>query len=172
MGLAIEHISTITAATHQRPPGMFRKGFEVLLYVCRALTLLAGKVCHDTAVLSTTGLGLVAGYRLGLAIAFSDYAAGFNIEGGADVIPDTVGTPLGKFLVIGVAGSTVRMTGNLALGIGEVAEEVANGFQFVMVLGLDVRLVGIEVDRQHGRFAAEALGGCGSLGCYRCRGRW
>jgi hypothetical protein len=42
-----------------------------------------------------------------------------------------------------------------------------------MIMGLDVPLVGIEIDLQHGRIVAESLGSCGSLGRKRCRGgRW
>src|SRR6185369_3131161 len=49
------------------------------------VTLLAGKVCHDAAILRPAGLGLVAGDRLGLAVAFGDDTAGIDIEGCADV---------------------------------------------------------------------------------------
>ena len=131
--------------------------------------LIAGKVSNYTAVLRPAGLGLVAGDRLGLAVAFGGYAVGIDPEGCANVAPDAFGTAIGKFLIMCVAGGAVSMTGNLTFGIGEIHEEVANGFQFVMVLVLDVGLVGVEIDRQHGRFAAESLGSRGSLGRKRCR---
>ena len=137
---------------------MFRKGVVVQACHTYYVILLAGKVCLDTAVLRLAGLGLVAGDRLGLAIPFGSYASGIDPEGCANVAPDAFGTAVGKFLVICVGADTVGVAGNFTLGVGEIHEEVANGLQFVMVLGFDVGLVGVEIDRQHGRLAAESLG--------------
>src|SRR5450631_372909 len=151
---------------------MFRKGVGVRVCIAYYVRLLAGEVCHYAAILSPAGFGLVAGDRLGLAIAFGGYAAGINVEGFADVFLDTFGTALGKFLVMRVAGGAVGMAGNFTFGVGKIHQKVANCLQFVMVPGLDVGLVGVEIDRQHSRLAAEPLGSCGSSGRKRCWGRW
>ena len=69
------------AVTQQRPSGIFRKGVGYRPASDMAATLLAGKICYDTTILRTTSLGLVACYRLGLAVAFGGYATGINLEG-------------------------------------------------------------------------------------------
>jgi hypothetical protein len=133
--------------------------------------LLAGKVCLNSAVFCLAGLGLVAGDRLGLAVTLCGYASGIDPEGCANITPDAFGPAIGKFQVICVAADAVSMAGNLTLGIGKIHEEVANGLQFVMVLWLDVGLVGVEIDRQYSRLAAESLGSrCLYMGGYHHHG--
>src|SRR5450631_2742758 len=99
---------------------MFRKGVGVRVCFTYNVILVAGKVCHYAAILSPAGFGLVAGDRLGLAIAFVGRAAGINVEGFAGVFLDAFGTALGKFLVMRVAGGAVGMAGNFTFGVGEI----------------------------------------------------
>src|SRR5512133_2537460 len=88
-------------------PELFRKGVAALACVN---VLLAGKICHNTAVFGPASLVLVAGDRLGFAVAFGGYAPGINMKSFTDVFLDVFRTTLRQILVMCVAGGAVGMT--------------------------------------------------------------
>lgn len=108
--------------------------------------LFAGEVGFDAPVLCSAFLGFVAGNRLGESVAFGRDAVRGDAEVFDEIVADAVGTPLGELEIARLAAYVVGVPVNGTLGIGEFNQEVADLFEFVMELGLYIRLVGVEVD--------------------------
>src|SRR6185369_249479 len=121
-------------------------------------SLLANEVGFDATVFSLAFLGLVIGHRLGRTITFSLETLGSNPESLDEITADAVGTALGEFHVARLVADTVGMSFDNPPGFGEFRQEIGQFFQLVMVLGFDVRLVGVELDVDD-RWAAQLCSG-------------